>query len=98
METIHEAKNKFYMGVNEDEPVGLLSYHLEGQHLIIEHVYVTRELRGQDLGVRLVAKAVAFARENKLKISSYCSYAEKVLSENPDYGDVFSDDTDSCDN
>lgn len=92
METIHQAKNKFYIGVNEDEPVGLLNYHREGQRLIIEHVYVTRELRGQELGVRLVAKAVAFARENKLKIVSYCSYAEKVLSENPEYGDVFADD------
>lgn len=90
METIHEIKNKFYIGVNEDEPIGLLNYHIEKEVFIIEHVYVTKELRGQELGVKLVAKAVAFARENKLKIISYCSYAEKVLSENQEYGDVFS--------
>lgn len=90
METIHERKNKFYLGANEDEPIGLLNYHIEGERLIIEHVYVTRELRGQELGVKLVARAVAFARENKLKIISYCSYAEKVLTENQEYGDVFS--------
>ncbi|WP_373483579.1 GNAT family N-acetyltransferase [Acetobacterium sp.] len=90
METIHEQKNKFYIGVNEEEPIGLLNYYIEGDLFIIEHVYVTRELRGQELGVKLVAKAVAFARENKLKIISYCSYAEKVLTENNDYRDVFS--------
>lgn len=90
METIHETKNKFYIGANEEEPIGLLNYHIEKAVFIIEHVYVTKELRGQELGVKLVAKAVAFARENKLKIISYCSYAEKVLTENHNYGDVFS--------
>lgn len=90
METIHEQKNKFYIGVNEDEPIALLNYNIKGEQLIIEHVYVTRALRGQELGVKLVAKAVAFARENKLKIITYCSYAEKVLCENKEYGDVFS--------
>ena len=90
METIHVTKNKFYIGVNEEEPIGLLNYHIEGDRLIIEHVYVTRALRGQELGVKLVAKAVAFAREKRLKIIAYCSYAEKVLTENQDYGDVFS--------
>ena len=90
METIHERKNKFYMGANEEEPIGLLNYHLEGELFIIEHVYVTKELRGQELGVKLVARAVAFARKNKLKIIAYCSYAEKVLTENQDYHDVFS--------
>ena len=50
--------------------------------------------RGQELGVKLVARAVAFARENKLKIRSYCSYAEKVLTGNPDYQDVVLDGND----
>jgi hypothetical protein len=90
METIHVTKNKFYIGVNEEEPIGLLNYHIEGDRLIIEHVYVTKALRGQELGVKLVAKAVAFAREKRLKIIAYCSYAEKVLTENQDYDDVFS--------
>lgn len=90
METIHESKNKFYMGVNEEEPIGLLNYHIEKNRLIIEHVYVTKELRGQELGVKLVEKAVAFARKNSLRIISYCSYAEKVLTENKAYEDVFS--------
>lgn len=89
METIHARKNKFYMGANEEEPIGLLNYYIEGKLFIIEHVYVTKELRGQELGVKLVAKAVAFARENNLKIISYCSYAEKVLTENQEYRDVF---------
>lgn len=90
METIHESKNRFYIGVNEEEPIGLLNYHIENDVFIIEHVYVTKELRGQELGVKLVDKAALFARENNLRIISYCTYAEKVLTENQDYMDVFS--------
>lgn len=93
METIHEKNNKFYIGVNEDEPIGLLNYHIEKDKMIIDHVYVTRELRGQELGVKLVDKAVAYARENNLNIVSLCSYAEKVLAENEAYTDIFSGNT-----
>ncbi|WP_041668871.1 GNAT family N-acetyltransferase [Acetobacterium woodii] len=88
MESIHESKNKFYIGVNEDEPIGLLNYHIEKDNLVIEHVYVTKALRGQELGVKLVERAVTYARENKLKIISNCSYADKVLTENNVYQDV----------
>jgi predicted GNAT family acetyltransferase len=90
MEKIHEGENKFFIGVNEDEPVGLLTYHLDTESLIIEHVYVARELRGQGMGERLVRKAVEFAREKRMSISSLCFYAEKVLSENEDFKDVVS--------
>lgn len=92
METIHESKNKFYMGVNEEEPIAMLNFYLEDdKEFIIEHVYVTRELREQGLALKLVDKAVAYAREKRLRITSLCSYAEKVLRENEAYGDVFSD-------
>lgn len=92
METIHESKNKFYMGVNEEEPIAMLNFYLEDdKEFIIEHVYVTRELREQGIALKLVDKAVKYAREKHLRITSLCSYAEKVLRENDAYGDVFSD-------
>lgn len=89
MERIHESKNKFYIGANEDEPIGLLNYHIEKGNLVIEHVYVTKALRGQGLGIKLVERAVIYARENNLKIISNCSYADKALTENDTYRDVF---------
>lgn len=91
METIHEKKNKFYIGANEDEPVGLLTYHLETERMIIEHVYVARELRGQGLGAKLVNKAVEYARKNHIKINSLCSYAESILIDNKEFSDIYSE-------
>jgi hypothetical protein len=45
----------------------------------IEYVEVSPELRGTGLGKQLVEKAVAFARETKLKVVPICSYARAVI-------------------
>ena len=45
----------------------------------IEYVEVSPELRGTGLGRQLVAKAVDFAREAKLRIVPICSYARAVI-------------------
>ncbi len=92
METIHEKKNKFYIGANEEEPVGQLSFHIEKNKLIIDHVYIAKALRNKGLGAKLVEKAVVYARENQLILVPYCSYAESVLLENRNYWDVYKGD------
>jgi len=46
----------------------------------IEYVEVDPDLRGSGLGFQLVEKAVAFARENRLKVIPICSYARAVIS------------------
>jgi predicted GNAT family acetyltransferase len=49
----------------------------------IEYVEVDPDLRGTGLGLQLVEKAVAFARENKLKVVPICSYARAVIQRDP---------------
>jgi uncharacterized protein len=45
----------------------------------IEYVEVSPALRGTGLGRQLVEKAVAFAKENQLKVVPVCSYARAVI-------------------
>ena len=45
----------------------------------IEYVEVDPSLRGSGLGHQLVEKAVAFARDNSLKVVPICSYAAAVI-------------------
>ena len=47
--------------------------------LRIEYVEVDPDLRGTGLGLKLVEKAVAFARENSLKVVPICGYARTVI-------------------
>lgn len=89
METIHKGKNKFYIGSDEDDPVAVLNFRFDGEKvMIIEHVYVSKELREQGIAMKLVEEAVNFARAENRKIISLCSYADKVILENKDYADV----------
>lgn len=45
----------------------------------IEYVEVEPSLRGTGLGLQLVEKAVAFAKEAELKVVPICSYARAVI-------------------
>ncbi|MDR1699299.1 MAG: N-acetyltransferase [Prevotellaceae bacterium] len=56
--------------------------------IIIDHTFVDYAYRGQDLGKKLVAEVVDFARREKLKITPVCSYAKAVMSRTPAYSDV----------
>lgn len=49
----------------------------------IEYVEVSPGLRGTGLGRQLVAKAVAFATEAKLRVVPNCSYARAVIRRDP---------------
>jgi predicted GNAT family acetyltransferase len=45
----------------------------------IEYVEVDPRLRGTGMGHQLVEKAVAFAKDNELKVVPICSYARAVI-------------------
>ncbi len=49
----------------------------------IEYVEVSPELRGTGLGRDLVAKAIDFAKEAKLRVVPICSYARAVITRDP---------------
>ena len=49
----------------------------------IEYVEVSPALRGTGLGRQLVAKAIDFARDAKLRVVPVCSYARAVITRDP---------------
>ena len=49
----------------------------------IEYVEVSPELRGTGLGRQLVAKAIDFAKDAKLRVVPICSYARAVITRDP---------------
>ncbi len=86
----HGQKGAFF--IDEDgEWVAELTYVKSGDgEITIDHTEVDKNLRGDNIGEDLVAEAVKYARENKLKINATCPYAKKVLEEKPEYQDVLS--------
>jgi predicted GNAT family acetyltransferase len=65
----------------DGERLGVLEYTRPDVGLMrIEYVEVDPSLRGTGLGKQLVEKAVAFARDAKLKVVPICSYARAVIT------------------
>lgn len=60
-----------------------------GSGIIIDHTAVDESLRGRKVGDKLLAAAIAHARENGLKIYATCPFALARLQGSPEYSDVF---------
>lgn len=78
-----DGVHEFVLRIN-GERLGFLEYtRPDVGQMRIEYVEVAPELRGTGLGRQLVERAVAFARENRLKVVPICSYARLVIQRDP---------------
>ena len=68
----------------EDGEEAQLVYRLSGDRLVLTHTEVPESLGGRGVGGRLVAAAVAHARDNSQTIAPWCSFARKWLQDHPD--------------
>lgn len=85
-----QTDNKGMFYVESDEEVhAWLAYHMKApDKLVIEHTEVDDELRGQNVGYKLVEAAVEYARQHNIKITVWCPFAKKVFDKKPDWHDV----------
>ncbi len=64
-------------------------YHKPSENrMIIEHTEVSKELKGQNIGYKLVEAAVEYARQHNIKIMPLCTFAYSVFKKKPDFQDV----------
>lgn len=66
---------------------GIMTYIWTDAHTItIEHTIGNPEFKG--VGMKLLDKAVAFARDKGIKIIPHCPFAKKMFERKPEIGDV----------
>lgn len=83
-----DGKGVFFIG-EEGAFLAEMVYSVAGAgKIIIEHTEVSDELRGQNIGYKLVEAAVDFARKNQLKIIPLCPFANAVFKKKPEFKDV----------
>lgn len=86
---IKKSKEKFYIGDNEDNPLGEITLsNMDENTITIEHTIVKDELKGQGAAKQLVKKVVDFAREENKKVIPVCTYAKSEFERNKEYEDV----------
>ncbi len=74
--------HRFVVRMGDDEAE--LVYRRNGRRLVLIHTGVPEALSGQGIAGRLVAAAVARAREEGLVLVPSCPYARRWLEQHPD--------------
>ena len=85
-----DTKGRYWV-VIEDGPEAEMTYSRAGDTMIIiDHTAVPEAYRGQNVGVRLVERAVMDARAEGLKIMPLCPFAAAQFRRHADWQDVLS--------
>ncbi|NSB30833.1 hypothetical protein BCD93_001791 [Clostridium saccharoperbutylacetonicum] len=89
MINLKEGNNKFYLGDNENDIKAEVTYiNSSNNTIILNHTFVSKELRGQKIGAQLVKRVVDYARENNKKIIPQCWFADDEFKAHKEYEDV----------
>ncbi len=87
LEVIHnETENRFEVWI--DGHLSKLDYLRDGSTLVITHVGVHPDLRGQGIAGRLTQVALEYAARNALRVIPMCSYAAAYIRRHPQYQEL----------
>lgn len=83
----NEEVGKYYLEENDQE-AAKMEYRLRTGRLIIVHTVVNSGYEGKGLGIKLVEKAIADARQGNYAIVPVCRFARKYFDKHPEAHDV----------
>lgn len=91
MEIQHKSegsKGMFFYESN-GEVLAEMTYSMAGEtRMIIDHTHVDESLKGQGVGMQLLQKAVAFAREKTVEVLPLCPFAAAMFKKHAEIQDV----------
>ena len=86
VKVIHEPSAKRFVAVVDGQE-SVLDYRLSERTMTITHTGVPPSLRGRGVAADLTRFALETAREHDWNVVPVCSYAERFLSQHPEYHD-----------
>jgi len=88
MKQIIKEKNRFYIEEAGQMIAEITFVETGTERLIIDHTFVSEQLRGKGIAEALVEEVVRLAREEKKKIIPLCPFAKSQFDKKFDYHDV----------
>lgn len=79
---------RFYLIAGGSTAAEMFVHFAGFNRLVIDHTEVLPGNNGKGYGKKLVASAVEYARENKMRIVPVCPYARSVFDKTDEYNDV----------
>ncbi|MWV42793.1 GNAT family N-acetyltransferase [Paenibacillus sp. HJL G12] len=89
MKDIREESQGLVMVENEQKVAEISFKPIDDRTIVIDHTYVSEELRGQKIGDQLVYAAVEKARREGKRIVPACSFALAQFKRHKEYADVW---------
>ena len=84
LEIVHnQAESRFEAWV--DGQLAKLDYSLDGTTMVMTHVGVPYEFRGQGLAGAITKTGLEYAKMNSLRVIPMCSYVASYIRRNPQY-------------
>lgn len=83
-----DTKGEFYLEDGGEVKAKLTYSKLGNTQIIIDHTEVSDDLRGENVGKKLVETAVQFARDHNLKILPLCPFAKATIEKDESLQDV----------
>ncbi len=83
-----DTKGEFFIEKNGQTQAKITYSKLGNTQIIIDHTEVADELKGQNIGKKLVTHAVQYARENKLRLIPLCPFAKSIIERDESLQDV----------
>ncbi|MCQ3938308.1 MAG: N-acetyltransferase [Chloroflexi bacterium] len=85
LEVFHNpAENRFEAWI--DGRLAKLDYMEDGNTIVMMHVGVPYEFRGQGVAGKITQAALEYAKEKSLRVIPMCSYVAAYIRRNPRYG------------
>lgn len=81
--THNTAEDRFETWI--DGQLSKLDYMLDGDTIVMTHVGVYPEQRGQGVAGKLTRVALEYAKENSLRVIPMCPYIATYIHRNPQY-------------
>ena len=87
IERFDDGKKGHFKAVENGAEAGLMTYVWAGEgKIIIDHTEGNPEFKG--VGIKMLNKAVEYARENDVKIIPLCPFAKKMFDRTENIRDV----------
>jgi predicted GNAT family acetyltransferase len=84
--THNEAENRFETWIQGQ--LSKLDYLRDGTTMVMTHVGVHPDLRGQGIAGRLTQVALEYAAKNALRVIPMCSYVATYIRRHPQYQEL----------
>ncbi|MBB4826900.1 putative GNAT family acetyltransferase [Sporosarcina luteola] len=65
-----------------------ITWTMLGDVMVMDHTFVSQELRGQGVAKKLLDRAAEYAREHDYRMEAVCSYVVTAFERYKDYDDI----------